>query len=81
MFYIYPTKDEPMNPHSLASVKRIEKIMLSQTAYDNPADLIADIMHWCDANDRSFETLLNTAQGYYDDELEEEKVLEHDDGA
>ena len=81
MFYIYPTEDEPMNPYSRLSVKRLEKIMSGQSDYDNPGDLIADIMHWCDHTGQSFEELLDTAQGYYDADREEEHDLEHDDGA
>jgi len=80
MFYIYPTEDKPMNPYVELSIKRVEQIMATQPSYDNPSDLIADIMHWCDAKGQSFESLLNTAQGYYDADLEEEMAQE-DDGA
>ena len=68
------------NLYAKISVKRIEKLMENQNQYDNPSDMIADIIHWCRANDVSFEETLNRAYDYVESDLEEE-ILAEDDGA
>lgn len=68
------------NLYAKISIKRIEKLMENQNQYDNPSDMIADIIHWCKANDVSFEETLNRAYDYVESDLEEE-ILAEDDGA
>jgi hypothetical protein len=68
------------NLYAKISIKRIEKLMENQNQYDNPSDMIADIIHWCKANDVSFEETLNRAYDYVELDLEEE-ILAEDDGA
>lgn len=68
------------NIYAKISINRIEKIMENQNQYDNPSDMIADIIHWCKANDVSFEETLNRAYDYVESDLEEE-ILAEDDGA
>ena len=62
-----------------ASVNRIAKIIHTEDVYENPSDIIADIMHYCERYQIPFEAVLNTAQGYYDTDVKE-NLLE-DDGA
>ena len=68
------------NLYAKISIKRIEKLIENQNQYDNPSDMIADIIHWCKANDVSFEETLNRAYDYVESDLEEE-ILAEDDGA
>lgn len=68
------------NLYAKISINRIEKLMENQNQYDNPSDMIADIIHWCKANDVSFEETLNRAYDYVESDLEEE-ILAEDDGA
>jgi len=35
---------------------------------DSPSDLLADVMHWAEANAEDFEDLLRKARGYYEEE-------------
>lgn len=49
------------------SIKRID-LRLAEDGEDMPTDIIADIMHWCDANGESFAELIEQAQSYYEEE-------------
>jgi hypothetical protein len=51
------------------SVDNINKI-LTDMAADHPGDIIADIMHWCDAYNEDFDDLLRRGKDYYLDEKE-----------
>ena len=53
------------------AVQRIRDLLVSNegTTWTRPADLLADIMHFCDG-DEEFEDELETAREYYNDELE-----------
>jgi hypothetical protein len=75
-----------MNFSSKMSVGKIQRILADDWfSYENAADIIADIMHYCDAMGHPFEAVLNTAQGYYEmDQYEEDPPIEallEDDGA
>jgi hypothetical protein len=61
------------------SAGRIQRILHDEYQYENPSDIIADIMHYCEQNKIPFEAVLNTAQGYYDADRKE--TLLEDDGA
>jgi hypothetical protein len=50
------------------SVTNVRNI-LSEMDADSVADLIADIMHYCDAEDQNFQIAVRRAKGYYKDEL------------
>ncbi len=61
------------------AIHRIIKIMdLEDNTYDRPADLLADLIHYCDSQqgvDRGSDTFdeeLRVAYGYVDDELAED---------
>ncbi len=61
------------------AIHRIIKVMdREDNGYDRPADLLADLIHYCDSQqgvDRgseSFEEELRVAYGYVDDELAED---------
>jgi|14_taG_2_1085336.scaffolds.fasta_scaffold00477_8 Asp-tRNA(Asn)/Glu-tRNA(Gln) amidotransferase C subunit len=57
-------------------VRNIDNILKSMGA-DNPSDIIADIMHWIDANpDEDLESLIRRANGYYNNELGETDINE-----
>lgn len=62
------------------SVNRINELLDTIPAYENVSDIIADIMHWCDANEEPFSEALLKAEEYYDADYEEERMKE-DDGA
>ena len=47
------------------SVDGIEAILKDNIDMESPADIIADIMHWCDANSEDFDVLLQRASCYY----------------
>ena len=51
------------------SVDNINKI-LTDMAADHPGDIIADIMHWCDAYKEDFADLLRIGKDYYEEEKE-----------
>ena len=51
------------------SVDNIDKI-LTDMAADHPGDIIADILHWCDAYNEDFDDLLRRGKDYYLDEKE-----------
>jgi len=51
------------------SVDNIDKILTEMNA-DHPGDIIADIMHWCDAYNEDFDDLLRRGTDYYLDEKE-----------
>ena len=51
----------------LDPVKNIDSILNSMNA-DHPGDIIADILHWCDANGEDFNDLLRRGTDYYNDE-------------
>ena len=50
-----------------ASIKNIDEI-LEKMAADHPGDIIADILHWCEAQGEDFENLLRIGREYYNDE-------------
>ena len=49
------------------SVANINTILNEMNA-DHPGDIIADIMHWCDAHNEDFNNLVETGKDYYFDE-------------
>ena len=51
------------------SVENIDKILTEMKA-DHPGDIIADIMHWCDARNEDFDDILRRGTDYYLDEKE-----------
>ena len=55
------------------SVKNIDQILVKMSA-DHPGDIIADIMHWCDAHREDFHNLVRTGKEYYLDEVMAGKV-------
>ena len=52
------------------SVDNIDSILNKMNA-DHPGDIIADILHWCDANSEDFENLLYIGKNYYLEEKDE----------
>lgn len=68
-----------MDPFIDLSVNRIAMIIHNVDVYENPSDIIADIMHYCERYSIPFEAVLNTAQGYYESDLKENLI--EDDGA
>lgn len=52
------------------SVDNINSILNKMNA-DHPGDIIADIIHWCDANSEDFENLLYIGKNYYLEEKDE----------
>lgn len=52
------------------SVDNIDSILNKMNA-DHPGDIIADIIHWCDANSEDFENLLYIGKNYYLEEKDE----------
>ena len=50
------------------SVDNINKILVDMSA-DHPGDIIADILHWCDAYNEDFENLMKLGQDYYMNEI------------
>jgi hypothetical protein len=55
--------------------KNIQEL-ISKMGADTPGDIIADIMHWADANDMEFSDLVRQGTMYYNDE----KMMYNDDG-
>jgi len=51
------------------SVRNIDSILTSMNA-DHPGDIIADILHWCDAKNEDFNDLIRRGTDYYRDEKE-----------
>lgn len=51
------------------SVRNIDSILTSMNA-DHPGDIIADILHWCDAKNEDFNDLIRRGTNYYRDEKE-----------
>jgi len=64
------------NPYARLSVVRIMRTIEAEPKYEGAADIIADIMHYCDAYGVPFEQILNQAQGYYDADLEDVEDVE-----
>ena len=65
-----------MSDYRMMAIARISKL-LELNQYERPADIIADIMHYCDSGldeDESFAAELERAQMYYDDEAIEDEV-------
>lgn len=65
-----------MSDYRMMAIARISKL-LELNQYERPADIIADIMHYCDSGldeDGSFAAELERAQMYYDDETIEDEV-------
>jgi hypothetical protein len=54
----------------LDSVTNIRNILIEMDA-DSAADLIADIMHYCEAEKESFHYTVKRGTMYYNDELED----------
>ena len=52
------------------SVDNIDSILNKMNA-DHPGDIIADIIHWCDANSEDIEHLLYIGKNYYLEEKDE----------
>ena len=42
---------------------------------DSPTDLIADILHWCDANNQDFDKIVAIGRRYYEDELRADSIV------
>lgn len=57
------------------SIEALQKYM-SEQLYEKPADVIADIMHYCDKNNIDFDDEVNTANKYYNDDLEMQEFEE-----
>jgi len=54
------------------SVSRIEQVMKICADYENsPADIIADLMHWCKKNLHDFNHATETAKDYVAGDLED----------
>ena len=51
------------------SVENIDNILTEMKA-DHPGDIIADILHWCDAYNEDFADLIRRGTDYYLDEKE-----------
>jgi hypothetical protein len=49
------------------SVDNIDRILVDMSA-DHPGDIIADILHWCDANGEDFEDILQRGRDYHEQE-------------
>ena len=56
-----------------SSVDNINQILINMNA-DHPGDIIADILHWCEAYNEDFEDLVRRGKDYYDDEKEVDTV-------
>ena len=54
--------------------------ILNDMNADHPGDIIADILHWCEANSEDFDNLMWIAKNYYLEEKEMEngkkKIIE-----
>ena len=50
------------------SIGNIEKIM-DMMVVDSPADIIADIKHWCDHNNKEYANIEAIGSGYYRSEV------------
>ena len=61
---------QPPNKGIKESVANIDSILNKMNA-DHPGDIIADIIHWCDANSEDFENLLYIGKNYYLEEKDE----------
>lgn len=53
------------NPYVKMSVERIQKLLASEANYENASDIIADILHYCEANGTPFQVALERAQDYH----------------
>lgn len=52
------------------SVERIERLINdARNGYESPADMIADILHWCDANDARFSKLFERGVHYHESDI------------
>ena len=56
-----------------SSVDNINQILINMNA-DHPGDIIADILHWCEAYNEDFVDLVRRGKDYYDDEKEVDTV-------
>ena len=61
---------QPVSKGIKESVDNIDSILNKMNA-DHPGDIIADIIHWCDANSEDFENLLYIGKNYYLEEKDE----------
>ena len=51
------------------SVKNIDSILVDMNA-EHPGDIIADILHWCEAKGEDFADLVRRGNDFYLDEKE-----------
>lgn len=61
--------EHPKQDELKTSVDNINQILVNMNA-DHPGDIIADILHWCDAHGEDFEDLLRRGRDYYMDEID-----------
>jgi|GEM_PF-4970036 len=61
------------------SVKNIDDVLEVMSA-DEPSDIIADILHWADANNKDMNDLMRRGTVYYQNELDAlgDDVSDHD---
>ena len=55
---------QPPNKGIKESVANIDSILTKMNA-DHPGDIIADILHWCDANSEDWDNLVYIGTQYY----------------
>ena len=55
---------QPPNKGISESVENINSILTKMNA-DHPGDIIADILHWCDANSEDWDNLVYIGTQYY----------------
>lgn len=60
------------NPYVELSVNKIQRI-LEEFNYDNPADLLADLIHYANATNDDWYYLLDRANGYVEADHEEDQ--------
>ena len=59
-----PAIAEPKPTGPQESVANIDQILVDMGA-DHPGDIIADILHWCDANSEDWDNLVYIGTQYY----------------
>lgn len=57
----------------LSSAARAEGLMKLSIDYDRPADIIADLIHYCNQKGITFEEELAAARGYVEEEINEDQ--------
>ena len=61
----------------MAGMLEIYRVRIGTTdepSYTDPQDLLTDLMHWCDAEGLSFNSMLDSARMHHDAELTEARV-------